>query len=142
MPDLESRAVECQETHQPHGGCLLPRVILASSAPMDAPPPLSTPTKRAQPPKVPQDLPTRRAVTFAFWAVALLGVPYWWTTTDIERRPLPTAQLAAWLKKAVACLPSPPEPTRADPRARATAVLPASIRLALDPVPSRKIRPE
>ena len=57
--------------------------------------------KRVKPPPVPQDLSTRRAVVLAFWAVALIGVPYWWSTTTIERRHLPVAQVDAWLRTSV-----------------------------------------
>lgn len=66
--------------------------------------------KRVQPPTVAQDVTCRRAVTLAFWAVALLGVPYWWSTTTIERLPLPTTDILTWSHRAVrsSLTPSPP----------------------------------
>ncbi|KAL8292624.1 hypothetical protein RQP46_001236 [Phenoliferia psychrophenolica] len=78
-------------------------------APPPVPPGPQLKTKRVRPavPAVAQDLWTRRAVTLAFWAVALVGVPYWWTTTTIERRPLPLSQLQQWSRKAP-CYLRPP----------------------------------
>ncbi|BGP15870.1 hypothetical protein JCM10213_005644 [Rhodosporidiobolus nylandii] len=54
-----------------------------------SPPPL-------KPVSPPPDIRTRRIVIAAFWAVVLLGVPFWWTTTTLERRALPAERVRAW----------------------------------------------
>ncbi|ORY92751.1 phosphatidylinositol-glycan biosynthesis class S protein-domain-containing protein [Leucosporidium creatinivorum] len=40
------------------------------------------------------DLPSRRIIVFSFWAILLLGLPFWWYTTTIERLALPKGQVS------------------------------------------------
>ncbi|GAA5970980.1 hypothetical protein JCM11641_004533 [Rhodosporidiobolus odoratus] len=49
-----------------------------------------------RPTSPPSDVRTRRIVIIAFWSVILLGVPLWWRTTTLERRPLPVARIREW----------------------------------------------
>ncbi|KAK4691561.1 GPI-anchor transamidase subunit S, partial [Phenoliferia sp. Uapishka_3] len=53
--------------------------------------------KRIKPPLVPVDYSTRLRVTLAFWAITLIGVPYWYKTTTIERQQLPPLNLNSLL---------------------------------------------
>lgn len=38
----------------------------------------------------------RRAMILSFWAVVLLGLPWWWRTTRLVRLPLPSAEIQRW----------------------------------------------
>lgn len=49
-------------------------------------------------------LVTRRAVVVAFWLVILLGVPFWWKATSLERLALPSHEVAQWTAQAVRLL--------------------------------------
>ncbi|KAI8981885.1 phosphatidylinositol-glycan biosynthesis class S protein [Mycotypha africana] len=40
-----------------------------------------------------------RLVVFAFWAVVLIGIPFWWKTTEIYRANLPFSEIEAWYSK-------------------------------------------
>lgn len=48
-----------------------------------------------------KDTSKRRVTVLSFWAVALLGVPYWWKTTTVERLELPRAEIQGWRDRAV-----------------------------------------
>lgn len=47
------------------------------------------------------DVVRRRVIVFSFWAMALLGVPYWYNSTAIERLELPNAEVESWLSRGV-----------------------------------------
>ncbi|GAA6059298.1 hypothetical protein JCM10212_006691 [Sporobolomyces blumeae] len=55
-------------------------------------PPLSEPRSP------PVDRRTRRWILASFWAVVLVGVPFWWHTTSLERRPLPVHRIEEWTR--------------------------------------------
>ena len=38
----------------------------------------------------------RISIIVAFWAVVLIGLPFWWATTTIERLPLPRSEVEHW----------------------------------------------
>lgn len=40
-----------------------------------------------------------RRVVFAFWAVVLIGLPFWWKTTEVYRANLPFSEIDAWQTK-------------------------------------------
>lgn len=60
-----------------------------------APPP-PKPPPRAEPPRLAVNVRQRRLVVAAFWAAILVGLPLWWTTTSLERRPLPGHRIQDW----------------------------------------------
>ncbi|GAA5856029.1 hypothetical protein JCM9279_003381 [Rhodotorula babjevae] len=66
-------------------------------AALPAPPPPRSPP-RAEPPRLAVDVRQRRLVVAAFWAAILVGLPLWWTTTSLERRPLPEQRIQDWAK--------------------------------------------
>lgn len=45
-----------------------------------------------------------RWVVFAFWSVVLVGLPFWWKTTEVYRANLPFAEIDAWQTKQVLLL--------------------------------------
>lgn len=47
------------------------------------------------------DLTSRRIIVLSFWAILLLGLPFWWYTTTIERLTLPKGQVEAWKSQEV-----------------------------------------
>lgn len=48
------------------------------------------------PAALPDNSPSRRWILASIWLVVLLGVPLWWNTTALERRPLPEQRIQAW----------------------------------------------
>lgn len=46
-------------------------------------------------------LSTRRAATISFWIVIILGIPFWWKSTSLERLALPRDQVSYWENKIV-----------------------------------------
>ena len=54
------------------------------------------PPPRAEPPRLAVNVRQRRLVVAAFWAAILVGLPLWWTTTSLERRPLPEQRIQDW----------------------------------------------
>ncbi|KAM0752222.1 hypothetical protein T439DRAFT_324288, partial [Meredithblackwellia eburnea MCA 4105] len=84
---------------------------------------------RPPPPTLKQDPWTRSAVTAAFWAVALVGVPYWWNTTTIERLQLPNQRVHAWKSKSP-CYLRPPVSLRVHSSAGAASAVEVQSRLA------------
>lgn len=67
-------------------------------------------TPAAAPLSAPAALPdnshSRRWILASIWAVVLLGVPLWWNTTALERRPLPEQRIQAWNSQWQTRLPS------------------------------------
>lgn len=43
-----------------------------------------------------QERRERQYILSALWAVVLLGLPIWWSTTTTQRLSLPSAQVRAW----------------------------------------------
>ncbi|KAF7731813.1 hypothetical protein EC973_008328 [Apophysomyces ossiformis] len=39
---------------------------------------------------------TTRLVVLAFWSVVLIGLPFWWKTTEVYRAKLPVVEIEAW----------------------------------------------
>ncbi|GAA5958871.1 hypothetical protein JCM8115_000671 [Rhodotorula mucilaginosa] len=62
--------------------------LAQSESPADAP--LSAPAA------LPDNSHSRRWILASIWLVVLLGVPLWWSTTALERRPLPEQRIQAW----------------------------------------------
>jgi GPI-anchor transamidase subunit S len=59
-------------------------------------------TSKATAPTAPLvDLASRRILVLSFWAILLLGLPFWWHTTTIERLALPKGQVEAWKSQEV-----------------------------------------
>ncbi|KAI8075117.1 phosphatidylinositol-glycan biosynthesis class S protein [Gongronella butleri] len=50
---------------------------------------------------------TTLQVVLAFWAVVLVGVPFWWKTTEVYRASLPFADIDAWQTRDVATFQLP-----------------------------------
>lgn len=61
---------------------------------------MATPTKPV-PVSPTVDVVRRRVIVFSFWAIALLGLPYWYNSTAIERLELPSAEVESWLSRGV-----------------------------------------
>lgn len=40
-------------------------------------------------------------MVLAFWSVVLLGLPFWWKTTEVYRANLPFAEIDAWQTRQV-----------------------------------------
>lgn len=57
-------------------------------------PPAAAPL--SAPAALPDNSSSRRWILASIWAVVLFGVPLWWNTTALERRPLPEQRIQAW----------------------------------------------
>lgn len=53
------------------------------------------------PPSPYQDITARRIIVASFWTVLLLGIPFWWNTTTIERLSLPGNEVQSWVQAGV-----------------------------------------
>lgn len=61
----------------------------------------SAPSLKLKPVTPVKDTSKRRVTVLSFWAIALLGVPYWWKTTTVERLQLPSTEIQGWRERAV-----------------------------------------
>lgn len=43
----------------------------------------------------------RRWITLSYWTIILLGIPYWWHSTTIERHSLPLHDIEQWQNRGV-----------------------------------------
>lgn len=48
-----------------------------------------------------QSFAVRRWITISYWTILILCVPYWWTSTTIERHALPLDEIATWQNRGV-----------------------------------------
>lgn len=55
----------------------------------------------AVPPVLPVRSRRRRAIVAAFWATFLLGIPFWYSVTSLERLRLPRQAVQSWVDSAV-----------------------------------------
>ncbi|RUS21025.1 hypothetical protein BC937DRAFT_93809 [Endogone sp. FLAS-F59071] len=68
--------------------------------------------------------PTRLPVILSFWLVIILGLPFWWKTTEVYRAQLPFADIDQWASRQACSLrfptkftlhvADPPSPSRLD----------------------------
>lgn len=66
-----------------------------------ASPPTGDPSHERPPAEAIVELTTRRTVLLLFTAAFIIGLPFWWMTTTIERLTLPSNRVQAWSESRV-----------------------------------------
>lgn len=87
-----------------------PQRFLSTMPPLNERTPELPPPAKLHPVSPTPDIPRRRIIVLSFWALIILGIPFWWKTTTIERLPLPSAEVEGWVERGVrpGCAAGPP----------------------------------